>query len=45
MWQLWMGGEFGGEWIHVSVGLSHLAVDLKYHNIVNQLDSNIKYKV
>ena len=41
----WMGGEFGGEWIHVSVRLSHFAVDLKYHNIVNRLDSNIKHKV
>ena len=45
MWQSWMGGEFGGEWIHVSVRLSHFAVDLKYHNIVNRLDSNIKHKV
>ena len=25
----WMGGEFGGEWIHVSVGLSPFAVHLK----------------
>ena len=38
----WMGGEFGGEWIHVSVQLSHFVADLKYHSTVNQLDSNIK---
>ena len=25
----WMGGEFGGEWIHVYVWLSHSAVHLK----------------
>ena len=25
----WMGGEFGGEWIHVYVWLSLFAVDLK----------------
>ena len=25
----WMGGEFGGEWIHVLVWLNHLAVPLK----------------
>ena len=25
----WMGGEFGGEWIHVYVWLSPLAVHLK----------------
>ena len=25
----WMGGEFGGEWIHVYVWLSHTAVHLK----------------
>jgi len=24
----WMGGEFGGEWIHVYVWLSHFAVHL-----------------
>ena len=26
---VWMGGEFGGEWIHVYVWLSHFAVHLK----------------
>ena len=25
----WMGGEFGGEWIHVYVWLSHFALHLK----------------
>ena len=25
----WMGGEFGGEWLHVSVWLSPFAVHLK----------------
>ena len=25
----WMGGEFGGEWIHVNVWLSHPALQLK----------------
>ena len=25
----WMGGKFGGEWIHVYVGLSPFAVHLK----------------
>ena len=30
----WMGGEFGGEWIHVYVWLRTFAVRLNYHNIV-----------
>ena len=38
----WMGGEFGGEWVHVYVWLSPFAVHLNYHDIVNQLYSNIK---
>ena len=38
----WMAGEFGGEWIHVYVWLSHPAVQRNYHNIVNWLYSNIK---
>ena len=38
----WMGGEFGGEWIHVYIWLSPLTVHLKLSNIVNQLYSNIK---
>ena len=25
----WMGGQFGGEWMHVYVWLSHIAVPLK----------------
>ena len=25
----WMGGGFGGEWIHVYVWLSHFAIHLK----------------
>ena len=31
----WMGGEYGGEWIHVHVWLSPFAVHLNYPNIVN----------
>ena len=27
----WMGGEFGGEWIHVYVWLSPFAVQLEIH--------------
>ena len=27
----WMGGEFGGEWIHVYVWLSPFAVELSQH--------------
>ena len=41
----WMGGEFGGEWIHAYVWLSPFVVYLNYHNIVNWLYSSIKYKV
>ena len=37
-----MGGEFGGERIHVYVWLSYFAVYLKLYNIVNQLYYNIK---
>ena len=33
----WLGGEFGGEWIHVYVWLSLFAVHLKLSNIVNWL--------
>ena len=36
----WMGGEFGGEWIHVYVWLSPSAVHWNYNNIVNWLYSN-----
>ena len=37
----WMGGEFGGEWVHVYIWLSPFAV-LKHHNVVNQLCPNTK---
>ena len=30
----WMGGEFGGEWIHVYVCMSPFAVHLKYQLFV-----------
>ena len=36
----WMGGEFGGEWIHVYVWLSHFAMHLKLSQ--HWLYSNIK---
>ena len=41
----WMGGEFGGEWIHAYVRQSPFAVCLNYHNNVNWLHSNIKEKL
>ena len=40
----WMGREFGGEWIHICVWLNPFAVTWNYHNIVNQLNPNIKLK-
>ena len=44
MWQLGRGGQFGGEWIHVYMyGWVPLLSTGKYHNIVNQPYSNIKY--
>ena len=36
---------FGGEQIHLNVWLSPFTVHLKYHNIVDRLYSNTKYKV
>ena len=36
-----MGGSFGGEWIHVYVGL----LTWNSHNIIYQLYTNRKYKV
>ena len=33
----WMGGEFGGEWIHVHVWLSPFTVHLKLPQIVKRL--------
>ena len=41
----WMQGEFGGEWTHVYVWLSALQYTWHYHNTVNLLYYNIKYKV
>ena len=41
----WMGGEFQGEWIRVYVWLSLFLFTLNYHNIVNQLNPNIKLKL
>ena len=38
----WMGGDFGGEWIHVYVWLSPFAAQLKLPQPANQLYSNIK---
>ena len=29
----WMGGEFGGEWIHVYIWLNPFSVHLNYHNV------------
>ena len=39
---IWIGGEFGKEWIHIYVWLSPFAVHLKLSNTVNLLYSNIK---
>ena len=33
----WLGGEFGGEWIHVYVWLNPFAVHLKLSHVVNWL--------
>ena len=33
----WMGGEFGGEWIHVYVWLRSFTVHLKLSHIANWL--------
>ena len=41
----WMGGEFGGEWIHVYACLSPSAVTWNYYNTVNQLYSKEKKNV
>ena len=41
----WMGGEFRGEWIRVYVWLSLFLFTWNYHNIVNQLNPNIKLKL
>ena len=40
----WMGGGFGGEWIHVYVWLSPFAIHLKPSQHVNCLYPNIKLK-
>ena len=39
---IWMGGELGGEWIHVYEQMSPFVVHLKLSNIVNQLHLNTK---
>ena len=31
---VWMGGEFGGEWVHVYTWLSPFAIHPNYHNMV-----------
>ena len=41
----WMGGEFGGEWIHVCVCLSPFTVHLKLSHCLFQLCSNTKIKM
>ena len=41
----WMGGEFGGAWIHVYVWLSPFAVHLNYHNILNWLHPNSSWAI
>ena len=40
----WMGGRFGGEWIHVCVWLSPFAVHRNYHATVTWLHPNTKLK-
>ena len=41
----WMGGEFGGEWIHVYIWLSPFPVHLNYCSIVNWLSDQISGSV
>ena len=41
----WMGGDFGGEWVHVYVWLSPLLSSRNYHNIVNWLCTNKNKKL
>ena len=41
----WMGGEFGGKWIHVYAWLSPFTVNWNYHNIANFLYLNKKLKM
>ena len=39
----WMGGEFGGDWIHMYVWLHFPSMFISnYHNIANQLYPNTK---
>ena len=40
----WMGGEFGGKWIHVYVWLSAFALHLKLSQHVNWLYTSIQNK-
>lgn len=42
-WQPWIGGTFGGEWVHVHVWPS-LLTTWNYCNVVNWLYLNTKYK-
>ena len=39
---VWMGREFGGEWVYVYVWLSLFAINLKTYNVVNCLYSSVK---
>ena len=39
---VWMGREFGGEWVYVCVWLSPFAINLKTYNAVNRLYSSVK---
>ena len=41
----WMGGEFGGEWIHAYVWFSPFLFTRNYQNIVNWLYPNTKLKL
>ena len=41
----WMGGEFGGEWIHVYVWLSPFAVHLKLSQCEIIMLAILEYKI
>ena len=38
----WVGGEFGGEWLHVYVRVNPFIVHLKLSQIINHLYINTK---
>ena len=40
----WVGGEFGGEWIHEYPRLHLFAVHLNHHNFVNWLYPDTKLR-